>query len=142
MHAGFDALRLHATQHQQCQRNFTAGCSRLGLQSAWDKPQDSSAILIWKGNGMDENFEFDASDEALIAYLMSQVALMRTFAVAVARSHPNPPELLSAFERTIAEDEKGEEPLLELTPENQQARKLRDLERDMLLRVIRSRVSP
>ena len=90
---------------------------------------------------MDESQKNAENAMGLIAHLSEQMAILSTFAVAVARSHPNPKDLLLAFEKTIAEDEDGETLVAELTPDNKRAREDRDTQRDMLLHVIRSRVS-
>lgn len=94
-----------------------------------------------KGSGMDDSLKIEMSEIRMVAHLSEQMALMTTFAVAVARSHPDPKELLAAFERTIVEDEEGEVPNSELTPDNLQARNDRCIVRDMLLRVVRARIA-
>jgi hypothetical protein len=66
-------------------------------------------------------------------------SLLISFAVAVARSHPDPAALLEAFRRTLDEDEEEAIPFEELTQVNQEARQHYDALRDMLLRVIAAR---
>ena len=90
---------------------------------------------------MSEELEVGQSEMAFISYLNDQVSLLKTFALAVARSHPDPQRLLSEFEKSIAEDEEGELPYSELTPDNRVARNHYRIHRDMLIRVIKSRTS-
>ena len=47
------------------------------------------------------------TEETFVPYLMAQDNLFMSFALAVARSHPDPAALLKAFEQTLAEDEEG-----------------------------------
>lgn len=89
---------------------------------------------------MDAAQEVDISEWAMIARLSEEMALMWTFAVAVARSHPDAKELLAAFDRTLGEDEIDDIPSSRLTTENLQARAMRYFLREMLLRVIHSRL--
>lgn len=88
---------------------------------------------------MDAAQEVDISEWAMIARVSEEMALMWTFAVAVARSHLDANELLAAFERTLGKDESDDIPSSGLT-ENLQARTMRYFLRDMLLRVIHSRL--
>ena len=90
---------------------------------------------------MSDELEIGKSEMAFTVYLNDQVFLLKTFALAVARSHPDPQRLLSEFENAIAEEESDDVPHSELTSDNQVARNHYRIQRDMLLRVIKARIS-
>lgn len=69
-----------------------------------------SGVELYAVGEMDAAQEVDISEWAMIAGLSEEMALMWTFAVAVARSHPDAKELLAAFERTLGEDESDDIP--------------------------------
>jgi hypothetical protein len=82
-----------------------------------------------------------SSDAASFSNLHSRLEALESFAVAVARSHPDPSKLLQSFEVTLAEDREDDIDVVELTLEMQKGREMRDAFTDSLVRVIKARLT-